>query len=206
VSEDHAHEHRGFVPTRRLEAFADGIFAIAATLLILDVVASRTPLAPELLRVWPSYAAYAFTFLSIGIAWINHGTLISLVDRCDRTFLVLNLLLLTTVAFIPFPTRLLAAHLFDEDAQAAVLAYGVTLLVTSIFFNLLWFYGVLRRGLLSADADEHLVRGISRSYTPGPYLFLAAVVVAFLSPLVSAALLAAIVLFYLLEATIFARN
>src|SRR5205814_3596996 len=124
-----------------------------------------------------------------------------LVDRCDRTFLVLNLLLLTVIAFIPFPTRLLAVHLFDDDAQAAVLAYGITLFVGSVFFNTLWFYGVLRRGLLSGEADEHLVHGITRSYTPGPFLFLAAMIVAFLSPLVSAALLAAIVLFYLLEAT-----
>jgi uncharacterized membrane protein len=204
--ENGGHEHRGFVPTRRLEAFADGVFAIAATLLILDVVATASPLSNELLRIWPSYAAYAFTFVTIGIAWINHGTLISLVDRVDRTFLVLNLLLLTVVAFVPFPTRLLAAHLLDQDAQAATLAYGITMLLVAICFNALWFYGILRRGLLSAEADAHSVEGISRSYRPGPYLYLAAVALTFVNPFVSAGLFAAITLFYLVEATIFAKS
>jgi len=202
---DAPHEHRGFVPTRRLEALADGVFAIAATLLILDVTVNGAPLSDELVRIWPSYAAYFFTFLSIGIAWINHGTVISLVDRADRTFLLLNLFLLAFVGFIPFPTRLLAVHLFDADAQAAVLAYGITLFCASLFFNAIWFYGVLRRGLLARDADAHLVEGISRSYMPGPLLFGSAVIVALFLPLVSAAMFAGIILFYLVEATVFSR-
>jgi uncharacterized membrane protein len=176
------HEHRGGVPVRRLEAFADGVFAIAATLLILDVTVKTTPLSTELLRIWPSYAAYFFTFISIGIAWVNHGMLVSLVEKCDRTFLVLNILLLATVAFIPFPTRELAAHLLDADAQPATLAYGVTLFVASVFFFLIWFYGVLGRGLLRPGVDEHVVRGITRSYQPGPFLFLGATLVAFVNP------------------------
>jgi len=200
------HDHRGTIPTRRLEAFADGVFAIAATLLILDVTVKTSPLSTELLRIWPSYAAYAVTFLSIGVAWINHGQLVSMVDRCDRTFLVLNILLLGVIAFVPFPTRELAAHLLDDDARAATLAYGVTLLVGSVLFNLIWFYGVLRRGLLRAGVDEHLVRGVTRSYQPGPLLFLGATLVALVNPLVSAALFAAILLFYLLESTLFARD
>ncbi|HYK97682.1 MAG TPA: TMEM175 family protein [Candidatus Acidoferrales bacterium] len=200
------HEHRGFVPTRRLEALADGVFAIAATLLILDVTTTGAPLSGELVRISPSYAAYFVTFISIGIAWINHGTVISLVDRTDRTFLVLNLFLLAFVGFIPFPTRLLAVHLFDADAQAAVLAYGITLFAASLFFNAIWFYGVLGRGLLSREADAHLVEGISRSYMPGPLLFGAATLVAIFLPVVSAVLFAAIVLFYLVEATVFARG
>ena len=200
------HEHRGAIPTHRLEALADGVFAIAATLLILDVSATGAPLASELVRIWPSYAAYFFTFISIGIAWINHSTVISLVDRMDRTFLILNLFLLAFVGFIPFPTRLLAVHLFDADAQAAVLAYGITLFAASLFFNAIWFYGVLGRGLLTREADAHLVQGISRSYVPGPLLFGSAVGVALVQPLVSAAMFAAIILFYLVEATIFARG
>jgi TMEM175 potassium channel family protein len=199
------HEHRVF-PTRRLEALADGVFAIAATLLILDVTVSRGPLSDELVRIWPSYAAYFFTFISIGIAWINHGTILSLVERTDRTFLVLNLILLAFVGFIPFPTRLLAIHLFDADAQAAVLAYGITLFAASLFFNAIWFYGVLGRGLLAHDADAHVVEGLSRSYRPGPLLFAAAAIVAVFQPLISAAMFGGITLFYLVEATLFARR
>jgi TMEM175 potassium channel family protein len=200
------HEHRGFFPTRRLEALADGVFAIAATLLILDVTVNGGPLSAELVRIWPSYAAYFFTFISIGMAWINHGTIISLVDKTDRTFLILNLFLLAFVGFIPFPTRLLAAHLFDADAQSAVLAYGITLFTASLFFNAIWFYGVLGRGLLTHDADAHLVEGLSRSYRPGPLLFGSAVAVALVQPLVSAAMFAGITLLYLVEATLFARR
>ena len=200
------HQHRGFVPTRRLEALADGVFAIAATLLILDVVVDGPPLSAELIRIWPSYAAYFFTFLSIGIAWINHGTVLSLVERTDRTFLLLNLVLLAFVGFIPFPTRLLATHLFDADAESAVLAYGITLFCASLFFNAIWFYGVLGRGLLAHDADAHLVEGISRSYRPGPVFFGTAVIVALFNPLISAAIFVAIILFYLVEATVFAKG
>ena len=201
-----AHEHRGVFPIRRVEAFADGVFAIAATLLILDVVATGSPLSEELIRIWPSYAAYVVTFVLIGVAWVNHGTLLGLVDKTDRTFLILNIFLLTTIAFLPFPTRLLAAHLLDEDAEAATLAYGLTLLVTSLLFNALWFYGVLRRGLLSPDVDEHVVQGISRSYVPGPFIFLGASAVAFVSPLVSAAIFTLATFFYLVESSLFARR
>jgi uncharacterized membrane protein len=200
------HEHRDGVPVRRVEAFADGVFAIAATLLILDVAVERSPLSSELLRIWPSYAAYVVTFLTIGVAWVNHGLILSLVDRCDRTFVVMNVLLLTAVAFVPFPTRLLAAHLLDDDARAAALAYGITLVVISLLFNQLWFFGVLRRGLLRSSVDEHVVEGISKSYRPGPFLGTAATLTAFASPQLAAALYAALMVFYLLESTLFARR
>ena len=197
------HEHRGAVPAHRLEAFADGVFAIAATLLILDVTVKTTPLSNELVRIWPSYAAYFITFVTIGIAWINHGMLVSMVEKPDRTFLVLNILLLATIAFIPFPTRELAAHLLDDEAQPATLAYGVTLFVSAIFFQAIWFWGVLGRGLLRHDSDPHLVQGITRSYLPGSVLFGGATLVALVNPLLAAGLFAAITLFYLVESTLF---
>ncbi|HEY3217724.1 MAG TPA: TMEM175 family protein [Candidatus Limnocylindria bacterium] len=208
MSEAHGtgHEHRGAVPMSRLEAFSDGVFAIAATLLILDVTATSSPLSTELLRIWPSYVAYAVTFITIGIVWINHGTVLSLIKETDRTFLTLNILLLTVIAFVPFPTRLLAAHLFDEDARAATLLYGITLVIGATIFTSLWFYGALHRRLLKPTADEHLVQGISRSYLPGPFLYLGGTLVALYSPMLSAAIFMAIALFYLVEATIFARG
>src|SRR5882757_469556 len=95
--------------TTRMEAFTDGVFAIAATLLILEITVdtSRTnDLGSALLHLWPSYLAYATSFITIGIIWMNHHTCIETVARVDRVFLFMNLLLLMIVAFLPFPTKL----------------------------------------------------------------------------------------------------
>src|SRR6266498_3374570 len=108
--------------TNRLETFADGVFAIAATLLILNVDAQvpegTRDLEALLLHIWPSYAAYAVTFFTIGIVWVNHHTVMSQIDRADRVFLFLNIGFLMLVAFAPFPTRLIAEHIRGEGARA----------------------------------------------------------------------------------------
>ena len=187
----------------RLEAFADGVFAIAATLLILNVTVSGAPLARELVQIWPSYAAYAVSFLTIGIIWVNHHTVMGQIARVDRLFLFLNVLFLMFVAFIPFPTRLLAVYINSPEARAAAVAFGVTLTITAILFNLLWRYAATGRRLLRQDADEQLVEGIGRSYLPGPFIYLAATVVGFVSPLASAGLYGAIAIFYVLESSLF---
>jgi uncharacterized membrane protein len=190
----------------RLEAFADGVFAIAATLLILNVTVSGAPLARELVDIWPSYAAYAVSFLTIGIIWVNHHTVMGQIGRVDRLFLFLNVLFLMLVAFIPFPTRLLAVYINTREAQPASLAFGLTLTITAILFNLLWRYAATGRRLLRQDADEQLVEGIGRSYLPGPFIYFAATLVGFASPLASAGLYAAIAVFYVLESSIFGRK
>jgi uncharacterized membrane protein len=190
----------------RLEAFADGVFAIAATLLILNVTVSGAPLAQELVQIWPSYAAYAVSFLTIGIIWVNHNTVMGQIGKVDRMFLFLNVLFLMFVAFIPFPTRLLAQYINSSGGSAAAVAFGVTLTVTAIWFNLLWRYAATGRRLLRHDADEALVEGIGRSYLPGPFIYFAATLVGFVSPLASAGLYAAIAIFYVLESSIFART
>lgn len=190
----------------RLEAFADGVFAIAATLLILNVTVSGAPLGRELVQIWPSYAAYAVSFLTIGIIWVNHHTVMGQIGRVDRTFLFLNVLFLMFVAFIPFPTRLLAGYINSPEAKAASLAFGITLTLTAICFNLLWRYAATGRRLLRQDADEILVEGIGRSYLPGPFIYFAATLVGFISPLASAGLYAAIAVFYVLESSIFGRR
>ena len=195
------------MPKNRLEAFADGVFAIAATLLILNVaVAENRPLGPELVRVWISYVAYAITFVTIGVIWINHHLVMHQIARVDRTFLILNILFLAVVAFIPFPTRLLALYIDTPDAEAAALAYGVTLTLTAIFFNAIWRYAAWGRRLIREDADERVVTGISRSYVPGPLIYFGATVVALLNPWLSVALFVLIALFYVLESSVFGRS
>jgi uncharacterized membrane protein len=193
------------VSTSRLETFADGVFAIAATLLILDVHASGPRLGHQLLHIWPSYAAYAVSFVTIGIMWVNHHTIFTQVARVDRRFLFLNVGLLMCIAFVPFPTRLVAENIRGDGGEAATLTYGLTLTITAVFFSLLWFVGVLRGRLLVDDHDQRVVSGISRSYLPGPVLYLAATLIGFASPAVSATLYGGIALFYVLESSLFGR-
>lgn len=195
------------MPKNRLEAFADGIFAIAATLLILNVtVLENRPLGPELVRIWPSYAAYAVSFVTIGVIWANHHLVMHQVARTDRTFLVLNVLFLMVIAFIPFPTRLLAVYITTPEAEAAALAYGVTLTLTAVLFNALWRYAAWGRRLIREDADPRAVSGISRSYVPGPIIYFVATVIALVSPAVSAVLYGAIAVFYVLDSAVFGRS
>jgi uncharacterized membrane protein len=193
------------VETGRLEAFADGVFAIVATLLIIDV-SVRAPgaeLGHAIVHAWPAYAAYAVSFVTIGIMWINHHTCMHLVEAADRTFLTLNLALLMCIAFVPFPTNLVAEHIRDSGLRAAALTYGVTLTTTAVCFGLFWFYAARNRRLIAPDADQRLVAGISRSYLPGSLIYGAATLVALWNPQVSVALFGAIAIFYLLESSLF---
>ncbi len=190
--------------TSRLEAFSDGVFAIAATLLILNVSAEGAPLGLQLLKIWPSYVAYAVSFITIGIIWANHHTVMSQIAHVNRLFLLLNVLFLMVIAFIPFPTRLLAEHITNPDGlQAASIAYGITLTLTAVSFNLLWRYAAAGRRLLRTNADARTVEGIGRSYLPGPFLYAAATALALVNPYASAAFYTAIAVFYVLESSIF---
>jgi uncharacterized membrane protein len=191
----------------RLETFADGVFAIAATLLILNVDAQVAGdvgnLGDRLTHIWPSYLAYAVSFVTIGIMWVNHHWVMSQIDHTDRRFLFANIGLLLCIAFVPFPTRLVAEHIRGDGAQDAALAYGFTMVATAIMFNITWFYASTRRRLLRPDADAVMVSGISRSYLPGPWIYLGATLVAFLSPTVSVLLFLAIAVFYVVESSLF---
>lgn len=197
--------------TERLETFADGVLAIAATLLILNVdtqIGERAPhLANELREIWPSYAGYAVSFLTIGIIWVNHHGLMTQVDHADRIFLFLNVFLLMVVAFIPFPTRLVAEHIQDEGATAAAVAYGFTLVATAIMFNLVWFYASGGGGrLLRPDHDPKAVKGITRSYRPAPYIYLAMTLVAFVAPVAAVLLYGGFAIFWMIESSLFGRS
>jgi uncharacterized membrane protein len=193
------------VATTRLETFADGVFAIAATLLIIDVTvdAHGDALGTALTHAWPQYAAYAVSFLTIGIMWVNHHTCLDLIERADRRFLFINIALLSCIAFVPFPTRLVAEHLRDDGLRAAALAYGLTMTATAICFFAFWFYAAIGRRLIAPEADQRMVRGISRSYLPGPLIYGTATLVALVSPTASVILFALIALLYVLESSVF---
>jgi uncharacterized membrane protein len=196
--------------SERLETFADGIFAIAATLLILSVDSQvgndPTGLGSRLLHIWPSYLGYGISFLTIGIMWVNHHTVMDQLGRVNRTYLFLTVGFLMCIAFIPFPTRLVAEHVRSSGAEAAALTYGFTLTLTAIMFNAIWFYAARGRRLLREDADQRVVDGITRSYLPGPWIYLVATVIAFASPTASVVIYMALALFYVVESSAFARR
>ena len=191
----------------RLETFADGVFAIAATLLILSVDGrvggSGADLGRELAHAWPSYVAYAVSFVTIGIMWVNHHTLMAQVGQVDRRFLLATVVFLMCIAFIPFPTRLAAEHVHGEGARAAALAYGFTLTATAVMFSVIWFYASVGGRLLRDDADPRVVKGITRSYIPGPWIYLTATLIAFASPTASLVIYLVLAAFYVLESSLF---
>jgi uncharacterized membrane protein len=192
--------------TARLETFSDGVFAIAATLLILDVrVPAGGSVTHGLLEIWPSYAAYAISFLTIGIMWINHHTVFRQIDRVDRTFLTISVVFLMVIAFVPFPTRVLADHL-QHDATAAAFFYGLTMVAMAAMYGCLWFYAATSRRLIAADADQRVVTGISRSFRPGVPMYALAAASSFLSSWLALGLYGGIALFYVLESSLFGRD
>jgi uncharacterized membrane protein len=182
------------VPTNRLEAFADGVFAIAATLLIIEVQLPSGDVGQGLVDIWPSYFAYGLSFLSIGIMWVNHHVVLSFVREADRAFLFINLFLLMAIAFLPFPTAVYAEHLREEGAREAAVAYGLTFVVIAIFFQFFWQYAYRR--LLRPDADRREVSGINRSYWPGVPLYVVATLVALVNATAALGVFTAIALMY----------
>jgi TMEM175 potassium channel family protein len=196
------------VSTARLETFADGVFAIAATLLILNVDSQvregSTAIGHRLLEIWPSYIGYAVSFVTIGVIWSNHHTVMAQLGRVNRTFLMLNIFLLMCVAFLPFPTRLVAENLRDRsELEPAALAYGATMTVMAICYLSLWLYAISGRRLLRDDSDRRTVSGITRSYLPGAPTYLTATLIALVSPLASVAIFGAITLFYVVDSSFF---
>jgi uncharacterized membrane protein len=195
--------------TTRLETFSDGVFAIAATLLVLEFSvhgASGPHLGHELLQLWPSYLAYATSFLTIGIIWINHHYCVATFARGDRVLMFLNLVLLLVVGFLPFPTKLVAQYLQQPGEKDAVLAYCATFVVMAIVYNLWWRYASGNRRLIREDVPDSTVRAISRAFNPGVPMYLVVFLIAFVSPLASVILTFAIAAFYLPSAALFTER
>jgi TMEM175 potassium channel family protein len=193
--------------TGRLEAFSDGVFAIAATLLVLAFTATvDDTLGSQLLHLWPAYLAYATSFLTIGIIWMNHHFCVETMARADRTLMFLNLLLLMTVAFLPFPTRLVAESIQKHAGERpAALVYTATFVLMAIVYDAWWRYASTDRRLIAEDVPDSVVRAITRAFNPGVPMYAVTFLVAFWSPIASVALTFAIAAFYLPSAALFDR-
>lgn len=189
--------------TIRIEAFSDGVFAIAITLLILEIrppaeVARTQGLTHALLMLWPSYFAFATSFFTIGIMWLNHHRLFTMIGCTDHTLMLLNLLLLLGVTFLPFPTTVLAGFLGTEAERTAAIFYSGTFVYIAVVFNLLWRYAATNGRLIADDADRAVVASQTRQYLFGPVFYSAALGLAFFSAKGSVALNLLLALFFAL--------
>jgi len=192
----------------RLEAFSDGVFAIAITLLVLEI---RVPPAEDLDTsahllaalgaLWPSYLGYLVSFATVGIMWSNHHNLIRLVATVSHGLVLSNLLLLLIVGFVPFPTALLAATLGTPTGQVGVLVYAGTFVAIAVAFNILWDQVRRGRGVLRLDVDARTIGSITRSYRLGPPGFLVAFVAALVNPALGMAVIVGLVAVYVLPSS-----
>jgi uncharacterized membrane protein len=184
--------------TVRVVAFSDAVFAITVTLLVLEIrpPAADGDLLYGLLALWPSYLAYAVTFLFIGQVWANHHVMFDHIRAADRVVLLLNTLLLMVVAFLPFATSVLAEALRSAHGQrTAVVFYGIAFLVTALTFNAVWRHS-RRRGLVGETLDPTGATAISRRFLLAVAWLAVGTVVGALLPALGIAVIAAFNVFY----------
>jgi uncharacterized membrane protein len=196
--DEHVHANE----TQRLEAFSDGVFAIAITLLIIEIgvphITGEETLSAALRDLWPSYGAYVLSFVMIGIYWANHHSLFRLFVRTDHYFLMLNVFFLMAIAFLPFPTAVLGEYLDDSaNRDAAVRLYALGLLLPAFTWTVVWLYAVAR-GLVDERLTQDHVRFLTGQYLLSNVLYVGALMLAFLDAWVALAIVVGLTLLYLL--------
>jgi uncharacterized membrane protein len=189
------------VATGRAEAFSDGVFAIAITVLVLGLrLSGHGPLTHQLLEAWPQYFAYVVSFLTIGIMWMNHHTILAHIARVDRPLLVLNLILLLGVVAIPFPTGLVAENLQHKGGTAATVTYGLVMIAISLGFAGLWVYVATHAPALGAALPPEALRGSIPGFTGGLVAYVVATLIAaFVSALAALIIFGVLAVYYLFE-------
>lgn len=186
----------------RLEAFSDGVFAIAITLLVIElhapVLEPGETLAHGLWLEWPSYVAYLVSFLTIGVIWLNHHRVFAQVVRVDGPLLVLNLNLLLWTALIPFPTAVVADYLGQggEQAKTAVAVYSAVFVLLGVSFGGMFVWITHDDRLLDRLPPPGVVRAARLRFTVGPAVYLVAFALAFVWPPLALVLDAAMALYY----------
>jgi uncharacterized membrane protein len=187
-----------------MEAFSDGVIAVAITLLVLNLTVptfeDHTPLAKALGEQWQEYLAYAISFITIGIIWINHHAMISRLRQTDHAILMLNLVLLMFIAVLPFATRLLTEALKHGDGEtlAAAIYAGAFLLMSLAFSGLNRYILMARPDLMRASLSQERRRQILTRGVTGLVPYAIAVAVAPLSPYATVVICGLIALFYAL--------
>jgi len=193
------------VDSRRAESFSDGVFAVAITILVFNLLPiadiTKPPLtAGSLASHWPAYFAYAVSFLTIGIMWLNHHTMLSAVSRVSRTVLVLNLLLLMGVVAIPFPTALIAAHLNDSTAgKVAAVTYGLVMIAIGLGFGSLWVYLAAHQKELGARRTVRTPRLSTLRFTIGNAGYVSGTIIAAFAPVAALIVFGLLAVYYLFQ-------
>lgn len=189
--------------TGRLEAFSDGVFAIAMTLLALDLQvphldssASRLALATALARQWPSYLAFITSFFTVLIMWVNHHTVFKLVRSVNTRVLFANGFLLMLTTAVPFTTALVSTYFRTPAASMACAVYTGTFVLVALAYNWLWFSLVNHRELLRSDASEGTIEKLTKNYWVGIPAYLIATALAFVDVRVSVGICSALWIFW----------
>jgi uncharacterized membrane protein len=186
----------------RVEAFSDGVFAIAITLLVLTI---PTPndfkhLGTELANRWPAYAAYLVSFAVIGIMWVNHHTVFNHFARLDRNVVYLNLVLLATVVFVPYPTGIFGEALQrGEGERVAAVFYSMVMTVNAVAWAAVWLYGSSARRLLDPAFPEEQRRTATVLFTIGPFFYFGTIVVGLINAYACLAVHGALAVYYALD-------
>lgn len=187
----------------RVEAFSDGVFAIAITLLILNIKVPRIDALPSnngllaaLFHQWPAYLAFFISFLTILIMWVNHHNLFNFIHKVDSTFLYLNGFVLLTVTFIPFPTSLLSEHIQGSGADIASSIYAGTFFLNCLSYYILWLYSSKNKRLLDNNIDTSVIPIIRRNIFLGLVSYIVAFAFAFISVKISIGICFILALFY----------
>jgi uncharacterized membrane protein len=186
--------------TNRLEAFSDGVFAIAITLLVLEIKVppSGSSLGRELLNLWPSYFAYAISFIVIGAIWINHHAMFDHIVHANHKLLLLNTFHLMFIAFLPFPTAVLAQALHDgANEPLATSFYGGTLTVIGVLVTVMWRYAAHEHRLLSDNISREEAKWKGRRFLIGPVCYGIATVIALIVPWLALTIYVALNVFFL---------
>lgn len=191
----------------RLEAFTDGVFAIAATLLILHVTADApgARLGRALTHAWPQYAAYVLAFVMIGIWWVNHHAYMMVIDHVDRTLLLAHIFFLVCIAFTPFPTSLVAEHFHDGGLRAATFLLGLTMTGAACAMSFIWLHSVRGHRLIVDGTDARVIRRHSRDVRTGVPANAAVTLLALWLPYAALGIFATVALFYVFGGSLFER-
>jgi TMEM175 potassium channel family protein len=192
--------------TGRLEAFSDGVIAVAITLLALEIkvppLDEGSTLLQRLAEQWPIYLAFLLSFATIGIMWINHHRLFTLIKRVDHNFLILNTLLLMGITLVPFTSALVGEYIGHDGEEIAAMIYSGMFLVIAIFFNLLWWYAARQHWLDLSGDQLRMVKITNRQYRFSPFYYLIALLIAPYSVPLSIGMNIVFAIFYALPAEV----
>jgi len=187
-----SHGEDNSISTHRLEAFSDGVFAIAITLLILEIkvpghdMLDHESLSRYLLRIWPKYFAYVMSFIAIGIYWSNHHYIFKLYTKTNHIFNLMNVIFLMAIAFLPFPTAVFGDYIMDDmQRKSAVTFYAIGIYLPALVWLLMWWYAIYERRLIDHRLSDSFIQYLTRQYIFSNFIYIVAIIVSLYNSTIS---------------------